>query len=217
MDLFKFQQYISDRKSFLVYGQWKDRRFVTEITWIEGMELYQVSIGKMVCCEDSEEILGLYWNGYLLENYIKAGRPLLCGRDSKVERSMVRKYIRSEYREKCFYKLEYSKKSFGETIISAPRILNTNNMKCLSEEEFKECARRYACLEQQGYMITSDGWDGDSFYIGEMKSLTEYMVNYLDYHDFSMAFCKEGGILQYMTSDDRRIERDYYLLSRINI
>ena len=66
-------------------------------------------------------------------------------------------------------------------------------------------------------MITSDGWDGDSFYIGEMKSLTEYMVNYLDYHDFSMAFCKEGGILQYMTSDDRRIERDYYLLSRINI
>ena len=124
MELVKFRQYISDRKSFLVYGQWKDEWFALGIIWVEG-ESYGVEIGKIMRCKGSEEILELYWNGYSLENYIKSGKPLLCGRDPEIEKSMVRKYIRSEYREKCFYRLygKKSRKSFGETIVSAPWIL----------------------------------------------------------------------------------------------
>ena len=58
-------------------------------------------------------------------------------------------------------------------------------------------------------MIGSNGWFKDCFYAGEMKTLAVYLEKYLEELDFSMIFNEKGGILQYVTSDEGKVERKY--------
>ena len=93
---------------------------------------------------------------------------------------------------------------FGEKT----EILNKNTVKAISEKEFKNELKK-ADNKVQGYMIGSNGWFKDCFYAGEMKTLAVYLEKYLEELDFSMIFNEKGGILQYVTSDEGKVERKY--------
>ena len=89
-----------------------------------------------------------------------------------------------------------------------PEILNKNTVKAISEKEFKNELKK-ADNKVQSYMIGSNGWFKDCFYAGEMKTLAVYVEKYLEELDFSMIFNEKGGILQYVTSDEGKVEREY--------
>ena len=100
------------------------------------------------------------------------------------------------------------KEAFWEFLAKRPEILNKNTVKAISEKEFKNELKK-ADNKVQGYMIGSNGWFKDCFYAGEMKTLAVYLEKYLEELDFSMIFNEKGGILQYVTSDEGKVEREY--------
>ena len=100
------------------------------------------------------------------------------------------------------------RETFWEFLAKRPEILNKNTVKAISEKEFKNELKK-ADNKVQGYMIGSNGWFKDCFYAGEMKTLAVYVEKYLEELDFNMMFNEKGGILQYVTSDEGKVERKY--------
>ena len=133
--------------------------------------------------------------------------------DEEAEKFVLQRYIISQYQERCRKKLKQGyrkneKEAFWEFLAKRPEILNKNTVKAISEKEFKNELKK-ADNKVQGYMIGSNGWFKDCFYAGEMKTLAVYLEKYLEELDFSMIFNEKGGILQYVTSDEGKVEREY--------
>lgn len=182
----EFKRYVAKQNSFLIYG--KTKLYEISITWIEKKKCYMLHVDKDYFCKNSEEMLALFYCGYPLEKWIKEGEVLLCIRDEEAEKFALQRYIISQYQERCRKKLKQGYRK--------------------NEKEFKNELKK-ADNKVQGYMIGSNGWFKDCFYAGEMKTLAVYVEKYLEELDFSMIFNEKGGILQYVTSDEGKVEREY--------
>lgn len=207
----EFKRYVAKQNSFLIYG--KTKLYEISITWIEKKKCYMLHVDKDYFCKNSEEMLALFYCGYPLEKWIKEGEVLLCIRDEEAEKFALQRYIISQYQERCRKKLKQGyckneRETFWEFLAKRPEILNKNTVKAISEKEFKNELKK-ADNKVQGYMIGSNGWFKDCFYAGEMKTLAVYVEKYLEELDFSMIFNEKGGILQYVTSDEGKVEREY--------
>lgn len=154
-------------------------------------------------------------NGICLNDILQYGYIIRNDRNSQIEKDIVKKYIRTDYQDRCLFLLSHKTKCqlFADFFCPSSKFerFNRENVFPVKNNEYElmeEKLMSKGLLEKEGYLITGYVTFCD-FYKGKIRELFFYLRDYME-DDFGILYCDEKmSILQADLETDK--QRLYWL------
>ena len=195
-----------DRRAWNFVFHWNKKKKNYQIKDLVNYRSYKSSI---------TDIANICVNGICLNDIFQYGYIIKEGRNSQIEKDIIKKYVRTDYQERSLFLLSHKTKcqQFAEFFHSELDRFKKEKMFLIENNNYdliEEKLIRKGLFNKEGYLITGYVAFCD-FYSGKIGELFVYLKDYCDM-DFGLLFCdKELVVLQADLETDK--QRLYWLKS----